>query len=64
MRSGLLFLFLAQKLVHCVKTVFILLSPEPSMLDVGRAALLLPYLKSATTVSHPFQRAGQLLMSK
>ena len=40
-----------QKLVHCVKTVYILLTPEPSMLEVGKAAMLLPYLKSATNVS-------------
>lgn len=39
-----------QKLVHCVKTIFILLSPEPSMLEHGRASLLLPYLRNATTV--------------
>lgn len=50
-----------QNVVDCIKTIYILNSAAPSLLSTAKATLLLPFLKSATTVRIPFAPVGQLL---
>lgn len=41
---------MTQNIVNCIKTIYILLLADASMLSVDRASALLPYLRSASTV--------------
>lgn len=40
----------SQSIVTCVKTIYVLTSTDPSILSTAKATILLPFLKSATTV--------------
>lgn len=40
----------SQNLVSCIKTIYILSSTDPLLLSTAKASILLPFLKSATTV--------------
>lgn len=45
--------FSAQNVVHCIKTIHILTAVDPSLLSTAKATMLLPFLKSATSVRFP-----------
>jgi hypothetical protein len=47
----------------CIKLVRVLLTVDPSMLKINRATLLLPELKSATTVSVDVQARPSRMLS-
>lgn len=44
-------MFRLQDLVSGIKTVYVLSAVDPSLLSTAKATMLLPFLKSATTVS-------------
>ena len=48
--SALTYLHVSQDTVNCIKTIYILLLADASMLSLNRASLLLPYLRGASTV--------------
>lgn len=47
---ALTYVLVSQDIVNCIKTIYILLLADASMLSLNRASLLLPYLRGASTV--------------